>query len=300
VVVVMVTALFYDAGRIKRRRATKQEMVERHDALYDITRQSQPTGCRFVYYRAVSVGLVAKDDNGYAKVQRALMAMRASGRMPYAWIVDSTRWMRKPRSWENPEAMVAEMAASYRRDLWSTADMVVEVWAESESVAGVLYPVTSAWDVPLYPCKGQSSATFAYEAAQEYKHDPRPVAIYYVGDHDPAGREVELHLGMKLREHSGRTDLILHRLACTPTQVALFNLPGTSPKKASYRDPVNGIRIPWSGPAVEVEALEPEYLRGLVEEAVISHIDSHYLDIHREVEAQERAGLEALAGELLR
>ncbi|MDQ2880489.1 MAG: hypothetical protein M3Y48_04295 [Actinomycetota bacterium] len=271
-------------------------MTERHDAIYEITRESQPTGIRFVYYRAVVTGLVPKTDPGYAKVQRALMVMRESERIPYSWIVDSTRWMRKPDSWDTVEQMVEEMSAGYRRNLWSTTDTVVEIWVESESVAGVLYPVTSRWDVPLYPCKGQSSVTFAYEAAQQYKHDHRPVSIYYVGDHDPAGLEIEAQLGMKLRKHSGRDDLTLRRLACTPEQVARFDLPGTQPKKSSYRDPISGLHVPWSGQAVEVEALEPNYLRGLVEDAITSHIDPHELALHRMVEDQERAGLEALAG----
>jgi hypothetical protein len=286
----------YEAGRIKRHRATKQEMAERLDAIYEITRQSQPTGIRFVYYRSVVTGLVPKNDNGYAKVQRALAAMRESERVPYSWIVDSTRWMRKPQSWDTVEEMVEEMSSGYRRNLWSTTDTVVEIWVESESVAGVLYPVTSRWDVPLYPCRGQSSMTFAYEAAQQYKHDPRPVSIYYVGDYDPAGLEIEAHLGMKLRKHSGRDDITLHRLACTAEQVQLFDLPGTAPKKTSYSDPASGLHIPWPGQAVEVEALDPNYLRDLVENAITSHIDPHQLTLHRMVEDQERAGLEALAG----
>lgn len=286
----------YEAGRIKRHRATKQEMADRHDAIYEITRVSQPTGIRFVYYRSVVTGLVPKNDNGYTKVQRALVAMREAERIPYSWIVDSTRWMRKPNSWDTVEEMVEEMSAGYRRNLWADTNTVVEIWVESESVAGVLYPVTSRWDVPLYPCKGQSSITFAYEAAQQYKHDPRPVSIYYVGDYDPAGLEIEANLGMKLRKHSGRDDITLHRLACTAEQVQLFDLPGTAPKKTSYRDPVSGLHIPWSWQAVEVEALDPTYLRDLVENAITSHIDPRTLALHRMVEGQERAGLIALAG----
>jgi hypothetical protein len=53
-------AVAYEAGRTKRHRATKQEMTERYDAIYEITRQSQPTGIRFVYYRSVMTGLVRR------------------------------------------------------------------------------------------------------------------------------------------------------------------------------------------------------------------------------------------------
>ncbi len=132
----------YEAGHLKRSRATKAEMGDRHDALYRVVADSQPTGVRFTYYRAVALGLVPKTESGYYKVQRALAEMRESGRMPYEWIVDSSRWMRKPDSWDDLAAALAEVAASYRKDLWRQNGVAVEVWCESESVAGVLLPVT--------------------------------------------------------------------------------------------------------------------------------------------------------------
>ena len=87
------------------------------------------------------------------------------------------------------------------------ADARVEVWCESESVAGVIWPVADEWDVPLFPIKGQTSASFAHAAAMTYRDDPRPVIIYYVGDHDPAGLEIEANLAHKLRgTQAGRHD----------------------------------------------------------------------------------------------
>lgn len=269
-------------------------MAERYDALVEIVAETNPTGGRFVFYRATVGGVVSKDDSGAEKVQRALLKLRRSGRVPYQWITDSTRWMRKPDTWDSAEAMHAEMAESYRRALWRSAGTAVEVWVESESAASVIYPITSRWDVPLYPCRGQSSDTFAFEAAQQYRNDSRSLVIYYVGDHDPAGMEIEFNLNRKLREFSGRDDLTFRRLACTAGQVAEFELSGTKAKKSHYRD-LDRIRVPWTGQAVEVEALDPNYLRELVEDAIVSHIDPHALEITRGVERDELAGLRALA-----
>ncbi len=206
----------YEAGHIKRKRSTKAEMAARYQALIQIVAAAAPTGVRFCYYRAVSQGIVPKTNNGYVLVQRALMHLRETGIIPWTSITDSSRWMRKPETWDSVEEMLADAASSYRRALWHDADARVEVWCESESVAGVIWPVTNEWDVPLYPMKGQTSASFAHSAAMTYRHDHRPVIIYYVGDLDPAGLEIEANLADKLGKYSGRGDMTIQRLACTP------------------------------------------------------------------------------------
>jgi hypothetical protein len=284
----------YEAGHIKRRRSTKTEMAERYNALLDIVTDAAPTGVRFCYYRAVSQGLVPKTQNGYVLVQRALMYLRETGIVPWTSITDSSRWMRKPTTWNSKDELLAHAAASYRQNMWHDAEARVEVWCESESVAGVLWPVTSEWDIPLYPIKGQTSASFAYSAAMTYRHEDRPVIIYYVGDLDPAGLEIEANLADKLRKYSGHADMTIHRLACTREQVAALDLIGTPPKKHTWRHPTLGEQ-PFPGEAVEVEALDAPILRDLLETAVTRHLDQHALAVTRMVEEQERALLLRMA-----
>jgi hypothetical protein len=286
----------YEAGLIKRSRSTQAEMEARFSAIYSIVEKSQPTGIRFTYYRAVVEGIVPKTDSGYVKVQRAILKMRRDGILPWSWITDSSRWMRKPKSWNSVEDVLADAASSYRKTLWRDAATAVEVWCESESVAGVLLPVTAKWDVPLYPLKGQTSDSFAYSAAMHYRDDPRNLLVIYVGDHDPAGYEIETNLEAKLAEHSGRSDIEFRRLACDATDVERFGLQGTKPKKNSYIDATTGERVPWTGPAVEVEAIDPTVLRQWLDEWISQEIDPEVLRIHQVAEQSERAVLMEIAG----
>jgi hypothetical protein len=54
---------------------------------------------RGVFYQAVTRGLVAKTEAEYKRtVIRLLGIMRREGELPYGWIADETRWMRKPAS----------------------------------------------------------------------------------------------------------------------------------------------------------------------------------------------------------
>lgn len=286
----------YGSGRIKRGRATRDEMETRYVALAEIVRQNQPTGIRFTYYTATTKGLVPKTQSGYEKVQRAILKLRRDGTIPWSWIVDTNRWMRKPETWGSLDEMLADAAASYRRALWRDSEAAVEVWCESESVAGVLYPVTAKWDVPLYPIKGQTSDSFAYGAAQNYRHDPRQLVVFYVGDHDPHGYEIESNLRAKLTEHSGRDDIEWYRLACDRVDVDEFGLTGTAPKKTTYVDATTGEHVDWTGPAVEVEALSPTYLRTTLESWIEQFVDPHQHEMLLVAEESEREILQRMSG----
>ncbi len=78
----------YQASRIKRSRATKEEVIGRRQHLREIVVTMKPMTVRQVYYQATVRGLVDKTEAGYGKVQTDLVAMRRSGMLPYAWLAD--------------------------------------------------------------------------------------------------------------------------------------------------------------------------------------------------------------------
>jgi hypothetical protein len=91
----------YEAGHIKRKRATKAEVEERRDSLFEIVEAMKPMTVRQVFYQASVRGIVEKSEAGYNKVQIDLVQMRRAGEMPYGWLADSTRWQRKPRTFNS-------------------------------------------------------------------------------------------------------------------------------------------------------------------------------------------------------
>jgi hypothetical protein len=188
----------YGTSPIKRARATKAEIEHRYEVLVELAYEYGPCSVRHLYYQATIAGLVPKTNSGSRKTGRALLALRRSGDVPYRLITDSTRWMRKPASFDSLEAALANTAATYRRDLWGASRYQLEVWCESASIAGTIADTTERWDVPLMVCRGFSSETFAYNAAEEWKTDDRLPVVLYVGDHDPAGIEIERTLEERL------------------------------------------------------------------------------------------------------
>ena len=156
-------------------------------ALYEIVSEQQPMTVRQVFYQATVRGVVAKTEDGYGKVQRMLADMRRDGELPYDWIADNTRWMRKPRTFGGPEEALRRTVETYRKALWDDADAYVEIWLEKDALAGVVYDVTDELDVPLMVSRGYASLSFLYSAADAMANEDRPCHIYHFGDFDPSG-----------------------------------------------------------------------------------------------------------------
>ena len=147
-------AALYVPSHIKRHRATKADIGHRRAELHKIVANMHPMTVRQVFYQASVLGLVEKTEAGYNKVQTDLVQMRRSGEMPYGWLADGTRWVRRPQTYSSIQAALDETARFYRKALWDDAPTYAEVGLEQDALAGVNAPVTSEYDVPLLVARG--------------------------------------------------------------------------------------------------------------------------------------------------
>ena len=115
-------------------RATGDEMEERRDKLLEIVEQSQPMTVRQVFYQATVHGIVEKEETGYDKIQPILATMRRDGTLPLEWIVDNTRWERRPYTCSNIAEALQETADQYRKTLWTDKDPCLQIWLEKDAL----------------------------------------------------------------------------------------------------------------------------------------------------------------------
>ena len=181
--------MVYETSHINRRRATKAEMEARAEALIDIVEEIAPATVRQVFYQATVRNVIEKTEAGYAKVQRLLADLRRDGEIDYRNIADNTRWMRKPETYSSIQAAVDDTATFYRKSLWDNTDVYCEVWLEKDALSGVLWPVTSKYDVPLMVSRGYASLSFLHSAAESMDAEERPCHVYHLGDWDPSGQD---------------------------------------------------------------------------------------------------------------
>jgi hypothetical protein len=129
----------------------------------------------------VSQGVIDKTEQEYKTVGRLLVDMRLDHSIPFDWIADNTRWMRKPTTYSSLDEALQETARTYRRALWDTQDAHVEIWLEKEALAGVIYEDTYRFDVPLMITRGYSSLSFLHAAAEEIARKGKPAYLYSRG-----------------------------------------------------------------------------------------------------------------------
>lgn len=90
---------------------------------------------------------------------------------------------------------------------------------------------------------------------------------------------------MGLREFACNAEITFERVAVTHDQIRLLHLP-TRPTKATDSRSRN-----FDGESVELDAIDPLTLRGMVRECIERHIDKGALERTKAMEAMERDSL---------
>lgn len=198
----------YVASDIKRFRRTKAAVRSIRDTIRDILEKDHPQTVRQVFYALTVRGAIKKAEIEYHRtVVRLLVEMRETGEVPFSWIADNTRWQRKPATFVGLDACLRSTAHFYRRDLWASMPVYVEVWCEKDALAGVLIEETQTYDVPLMVARGYSSISFLHSAALAIEARQKPAFIYHFGDLDPSGVDAARDIEAKLRRYAPEAEI---------------------------------------------------------------------------------------------
>jgi hypothetical protein len=276
----------YGASTIKRFRRTKALIGDVRAAIYEVLAEANPQTVRQVFYALTVRGVIKKAEGEYQRtVIRLLTEMREAGQIPFEWIADNTRWMRKPRTYTGLDACLKNTSRFYRRDLWAAMPVYVEVWCEKDALAGVLLEETEPYDVPLMVAKGYASVTFLWGAARAIEARGKPAHIYHFGDLDPSGVDAARDIEAKLRRYAPEAEIHFSRPAVTREQVEAWNLPSRPTKTTDTR------AKKFVGTSVELDAIPVQKLRDLARECIEQHVDQEQLAILRVAETSERETL---------
>lgn len=260
-----------------RGRPLAAKTIAIRDAVIGLTNRFERMTVRGIYYQLETIGIVPKTIGGYRSVQQQVLRMRRDELLPWSFIADGTRWMRRPDTYDSAEDALAATVAAYRQNLWRSQDIRIEVWLEKDTLADVIYPVTAKWQVPLMVSRGQTSDTYAYAAAQETKaaYDAGiDTYIFTLYDSDSYGRDAAAKIEQKIATYSG-VPIVCELLAVTDEQIEVWNLP-TRPDKKVDRE------------VVELDAIPPDKLIELVENAIVRLVDFDAWHIEQEYERSER------------
>ena len=279
-----------------RRRRSREHIELLREIMCSVVAESAPMTVRQVFYRMVGLGVIEKSEAEYrALVVRQLAKLRLEGQLPWSWITDGTRWMHKSTRYGSVEEALEATSRHYRRDYWRELDDYVEVWLEKDALAGVLFGVTDEWGVPLMVTRGFASLSYVHNAAETIARIGKPTHIYYFGDYDPSGVEIDRNLERRLREFAPTSEIHFERVAVRREQIEEYALPTRPTKRTSNHG--HGLH---QGESVEVDAIPPATLLGLVRGAIERHVDPARVTVLEAAELSERELLGGLPAMLRR
>ena len=289
----------YQASTIKRNRRSRDQVRVLEEQIYAVLAEDHPQSIRHVYYRMTNPRLaepVEKTDRGYAQVQDRITKMRRAGTIPYGWITDATRRGHHTHTYRNAAEALRAWQGFYRGDLWSNANVYVEVWCESRSISGVIEGTCEELAVSLYPAGGFTSLTLAYQSAEYINHMTRngaiPAVVLYIGDYDPAGVLIDQKVQEELERHlHPDVTLDFRRIAVTLEQIAEMDLP-TKPRNKNDR------RVRELTETVEAEAMPAGVLRRMLRNHVEAFLPAGALEAARAAEESERGYINWIADQL--
>ena len=255
---------------LKKGRGRAKSSLDLIEAMYDAAEAAQPITGRGVGYKLFTRGLIASMARSeMQRVHPLLREAREQGVIPWEWIVDETREFERCSVWDDPKEFAATVSRAYRRDFWTQQPNRVEVWSEKGTVRGVLQPILDKYAVGFRVMHGFCGATTIHDVAED--DDGRDLIVLYVGDYDPSGLYMSEHdLPDRLTKYGG-DHVTLERIALTREQTdGLPPFPASDKRK----DPRHKWFVRNFGDRCwELDALDPNDLRALVEEAIKSEIE---------------------------
>lgn len=227
---------------------------------------------RQLYYQLVSRDIIPNKQQEYAKLSDLLTSARMAGLVDWNAIEDRIRRPFLPYYASSPEDAIKDIIRQYRRDRMEGQEVYIELWVEKDALSGVLRRITSRYHVNLMVNRGYSSASAMYDSAIRLKEamgEGKKCYIFYLGDHDPSGMDMDRDIRTRLTEFGAEVEV--KRIALTDEQIKKHNPPPNPTKMTDSRSP--SYIAEYGRTCWEVDALNPEVLDELVTEEIEAVID---------------------------
>jgi hypothetical protein len=288
----MISESYRTSSIKKRTRRSRKELDAILEASKMVIDEEGAITLRHLFYRIVSLGLIDKTESDYRKLSGYTMKWRRNGDISWRAFVDSTRWYRGVKTFDDLSDALENSKNCFRRNLWQSQDAYVEIWTEKDAIATIAQQAAEPFGVPVFPMIGFGSGSALFSIAQNIKYyqekEDKEVFVYHLGDHDPSGKCIDESTVRNLK-NDHNVEFNFERIAVTPEQISRFKLPTRPTKTSDTRSKK------WVGESVEVDALPPRVIRALVEDSITRHINVEAWHREKEIERLEKATFDLMA-----
>lgn len=247
---------------------------------------------RALHYQLVGLGMTNSVQH-YKRVVAAMEVARWDGLVEFEAFSDLDRSMvgetradvtNVDRKIEEAKAQVSAWMQYYNKNRWENQPKYAEVFIEKKALQAVFQNVCNENHIALGAVKGYPSLTFLHEAAQRFidrEIDGKECVILYFGDYDPSGEDIPRSIGDNLARMGANVEV--RRFALFESQVRAWNLPPAPAKQTDSRT------ANWDGIGqVELDAVKPEQLKRMAQDAIDSVFNNDLYDELIETEDQEK------------
>jgi hypothetical protein len=249
---------------------------------------------RQLFYQLVKSNKITNTKKSYNNLGTLLGTARLAGYIDWDHLEDRARQVRGVRTFDTPLQVLRDGYLTYRIDMWENQAVRPEIWIEKDALSGPFESICGKLNVNLLACKGYLSLSEAHEAALRFRRiqneqEQTPI-IFHFGDHDSSGLDMTRDIRAKFDLFIGGADV--RRIALTMDQIKQFDLP---PQYAKMTDPrYEAYRAQHGDQSWELDALDPQTLNDLVEEAVKGVRDEDKWNESLEREEQETNALRSV------
>lgn len=267
-----------------------------NDILDEYKAQGFDLTVRQIYYQFVARDWLKNTLKDYKALASTINDARLAGKIDWDRIVDRTRFLRSVNTWDSPESIISGCAAQYKEDLWRTQKNRIEVWIEKDALVGVIERVCEQHRVPFLSCRGYTSQSEMWGAAQRLNHywdAGQAIHIIHLGDHDPSGLDMS-------RDITDRMDLFI-----APEAVHLSRIALNMPQVRQYNPPPNPAKITdsradkyiaeYGRESWELDALKPQVIERLIRDKIMSLRNAEAWAAAKEIEDDHKAFLQGIS-----
>lgn len=248
---------------------------------------------RQLYYQLVSRDVILNKQTEYKRLGSIVNDGRLAGLIDWSALEDRTRNVRSIGHWSSPQSIIDAVADQYAIDKWKDQTVRPEVWIEKDALVGVLERICNELDIAYFSCRGYTSQSEMWGAAQRFiknAKNSQTTHVIHLGDHDPSGkdmsRDVEDRIRMFMSYHGYGSYFEFTRIALNMDQIQLYNPPPNPAKSTDSR--FQQYQDEYGDESWELDALEPQVISDLIREAVDElRDDSLYREREREEQEQK-------------
>lgn len=256
-----------------------------HESARIVNSYSTGVTLRQLFYRLVSAHILPNSQNAYKGLSRHTAIARREGWFPD--FIDRNRSIHRYRTFDSPDEALRWLKAVYRRPRDEDQEWSIYLGVEKSGIVEQLTDWFGDYGVGIVALGGYASQSYVDQIARDVADQGRPAVFIYAGDFDPSGEDIE-------RDFLVRTDCWdeQHRIALTPAQIQQYNLPPLPGKSWDSRA-AGFIAKHGQLMQVELDALDPDDLRRLYEDAFAQYWDDDTYQRSLRREAREEAQLKA-------